>query len=151
MPKVFPVQAIIRGGSTRRSVEVTGPGPAFQRKIEPVATAPCIDIDFTSRFQLGRRSNAVSTSQTASGAAAISISLVPTIGARSLIPASDVPTEASLIGSGMSPSYPTNSAHPTAERQARPACAKNRDAAVNQFAVRSDAVPPENDTAQARA
>jgi len=47
-----------------------------------------MDIDLTSGFQLGHRSKAVSTSQTASGAAAISISLEPTTGARSLIPVS---------------------------------------------------------------
>jgi hypothetical protein len=32
MPSVLPVQAISRGGATRRIVEVTVPGPAFQRE-----------------------------------------------------------------------------------------------------------------------
>src|SRR5215831_186063 len=89
MPSVLPVQAICRGGSTRRIVEVIVPGPAFQRKTVPGATSPWIVIDFTSGFQLGQRSNAVRASQTASGEAAISISPVPTTGACWLIPVGD--------------------------------------------------------------
>ena len=85
MPSVRPVQAICQGGSTRWIVEVIVPGPAFQLNTDPGATGPCTAIDFTSGFQLGQCSKAVSTSHTASGAAAISISLAPTTGARSLI------------------------------------------------------------------
>jgi hypothetical protein len=47
-PKVLPVQAISRGGSTRSIVDVIVPGPAFQRNTDPAATGPCIGIDLTS-------------------------------------------------------------------------------------------------------
>ncbi len=80
-PSVLPVQANSRGGSTRRIVDVIVPGRAFQRNTDPSTTAPCMDIDFTSGFQLGQRSNVVSASQTTTGAAAISISLAPRTGA----------------------------------------------------------------------
>src|SRR5262249_12108951 len=104
MPSVLPVQAICRGGSTRWIVEVIVPGPAFQRKTVPGATLPWIVIDLTSRFQLGQRSNAVSTSQTAAGEAAISISLVPTTDACSLIPVGASTLEASEPRSDTTPS-----------------------------------------------
>jgi hypothetical protein len=67
--------------------EVIVPGPAFQRKIVRGAMGPCTLIDLTSRFQLGQRSNAVSTSRTACEEATISISLAPTTGACELISA----------------------------------------------------------------
>jgi hypothetical protein len=69
--------------------EVIVPGPAFQRKIVRGAMGPCTLIDLTSRFQLGQRSNAVSTSRTACEEATISISLAPTTGACELISAGD--------------------------------------------------------------
>jgi hypothetical protein len=62
------------------------PGPALQRKTVPAATGPSIDNDLTSLSQLGQRSKSVRTSQTASDEAAISISLLLTTGALSLIP-----------------------------------------------------------------
>jgi hypothetical protein len=34
-------------------VDVTVPGPAFQRNVEPTAGGPSVDIDRTSGFQLG--------------------------------------------------------------------------------------------------
>src|ERR671918_831541 len=81
MPKVLPVQPISLGASTRWIVDVMIPGPAFQRNTDPAARSPCTDIDFTSGFQLGQFARSVSTSQTACGPAAISISAVPTTGA----------------------------------------------------------------------
>src|SRR5438093_10830970 len=87
MPSVLPVQAISHGWSTRRIVDVTVPGPAFQRNTDPSATSPSAETDLTSAFQLGHPSNAVSTSQTSCGGASISIWLAPTTGAPSLIPA----------------------------------------------------------------
>ncbi len=47
-----------------------------------------MDADFTSGFQLGQCSIPVSTSQTTSRVAAISVSLVPATGACGLIPRS---------------------------------------------------------------
>jgi hypothetical protein len=38
-------------------VEVTVLGPAFQRKVDPTRTGSCTDIDLTSGFQIGQRSN----------------------------------------------------------------------------------------------
>src|SRR5262245_7295879 len=87
MPSVLPVHAIRRGASTRLIVDVIVPGPAFQRDSVPSATAPRIDNDLTSGFQLGHRSNSVSTVQTSSAEAAISTSLAPAAGASTSIPA----------------------------------------------------------------
>src|SRR5438093_10222491 len=81
MPNAFPVQEISRGGRSCRIVDVIVPGPAFQRNSDPSARRPRIDVDFTSGFQLDQCSIAVSTSQTTSGAAAISVSHIPTTGA----------------------------------------------------------------------
>ena len=61
------------------------PGPAFQRKDVPSATGPSTETDLTSGFHVGQLSTAVTTSQTVSGAAAISNSQVPTTGADALI------------------------------------------------------------------
>src|SRR6266542_621973 len=82
MPMVRPDHAISRGGSRRWMVEVTVLGPAFQRKVDPTTTGSCTDMALTSGFQIGQRSNAVSTSHTTSGGAAISISVRLTTGAR---------------------------------------------------------------------
>src|SRR5262245_48316481 len=81
MLRVLPVQTIWRGGSTSSIVDVIVPGPAFQRNTEPAATSPCIETDSISGFQVGQRSNAVSTSHTSCGSAEISISAAPTTGA----------------------------------------------------------------------
>src|SRR6185437_1975401 len=81
MPNVVPVQAISFGGSTRWIVDLIVPGPAFQRNSDPSAALPSIDTDFTSGFHVGQLSIPVSTSQTASGLASISVSLWPKTGA----------------------------------------------------------------------
>src|SRR4051812_3553450 len=90
MPNVVPVQASTRGRSTRWSVDVIVPGPAFQRKPDPSARPPCIETARTSGFQVGHASIPERTSQTTSGAAEISVSLTPTTGACPLIAWSSV-------------------------------------------------------------
>ena len=85
IPNDVPVQAIRRSGSTSWMVDVIVPGPAFQRNAEPGPISPSNETDLTAGFQFGQRPIAVRTSQATSGAAAISISLDPTTGARSLI------------------------------------------------------------------
>src|SRR5580765_8343158 len=90
MPNDEPVQASRRGRSTRWSVEVIVPGPAFQRKSDPSASPPCIETARTSGFQVGQASIPERTSQTTSGAAEISVSLTPTTGACPLIEWSSV-------------------------------------------------------------
>ena len=71
-------EGLARPGDEPRRLDALDPrrdraGARLQRNVDPGATAPCIDIDLTSGFQLGQFSKAVSTSQTTSGSAAISI------------------------------------------------------------------------------
>jgi hypothetical protein len=62
-------------------VDLIDAGPDFHLKFVPAATSPSMDVDVTSAFQNGHPSKSVMTSQTASGSAAISISLAPNTGA----------------------------------------------------------------------
>jgi hypothetical protein len=70
-----------RGRSTRWIVDVMEAAPDFHLKFVPGATSPSMDIAVTSGFQDGHPSKSVRTPQTASGSAAISISLAPNTGA----------------------------------------------------------------------
>ncbi len=85
IPRVFPVQANILGRSTCWRVDMIVPGPAFHRKVDPFASSPSRDADFTSGFQAGHRSMSAITAQTVSMLAAISISPAAKTGAFLLI------------------------------------------------------------------
>ena len=57
------------------------PGPAFQRNCVPEANDPSMDAVLTSGFHRGQLATSVSTDQTISGVAAISISPLAVAGA----------------------------------------------------------------------
>jgi len=85
VPMALPVHATRRDGSTMLRVEVMLPGPDFHVNVEPGSSGPFSSAAVMSGCQLGHESMSVWTAHTASGGAAITISLRATAGASWLI------------------------------------------------------------------